>query len=132
MPPKVWAAWLEFIDGGGEPWFELKRFKREIHIGDDVLLWVSGKDAGARATATVVDEPRPDPEISGLDYESAPGAIWAHLSAPGPLATPLFRAEFIADPVLVDAPIIRSPMGSVHQLHPPQAERARALLAARR
>lgn len=131
MPPKVWAEWLEFIAGGGEPWFELKRFKREVHAGDDILLWVSGKDSGARAAATVIDEPGPDPEISGLDYVPAPGAIWAPLSPPRALAAPLLRSEFRADPVLADAPIIHSAMGSIHQLHPPQAERVRALLASR-
>src|SRR4051812_2923132 len=45
-----------------EEWWTLNQFTREVHVGDRVLIWVSGKNAGIYAIGTVVEEPivRPD------------------------------------------------------------------------
>lgn len=49
------------------PWL-VTRYAKEIAVGDGVLVWMSGENAGVYAIAEVIEPPQILKEISDLDY----------------------------------------------------------------
>src|SRR4051794_21127232 len=52
-----------------EEWWALNQHAKDVHVGDRVLIWISGKKAGIYAIGTVTDGPivRPD-SAEGMTY----------------------------------------------------------------
>lgn len=101
-----------------EMW-NLNQHTREVHAGDRVFIWISGESAGIYAVGTVTSEPVKMPDTpTGQGY-------WRERQGgkqPRPrvdvkytrkrLDRPLLREFMLADPVLRDLEIIKSPRGT--------------------
>ena len=95
----------------------VSRHGDDIHHGDRVYLWESGKNAGVLASATVADEvtERPDDESSRRFWKN-PNDI-----ATGPRVTlridrvldeKLPKSRLVADPRFADLAFLKAPMGT--------------------
>ena len=106
----------EALQDKAEDYWNLRQHASKIHIGDRVLLWVSGDEAGIYALGTVTTEPtvRPDaPEAA--PYWRAP----ENGSRPRPrvlvrfdrcfLDQPLKKTFLLTDPILCGLRVIGFP-----------------------
>ena len=99
--------------------WNLKQHAKEIHIGDRVLIWICGKEAGIYATGKVLTEPviRPDSAI-GMNYWLTPRDGLRPIARVVVrydkilLATPLFKEFIQCDPALWKLKILTSPRGT--------------------
>ncbi len=49
------------------PWF-VTRYRGEVSVGDGVLVWFAGADAGIYAIAEIIKEPQIFAKIPDLNY----------------------------------------------------------------
>lgn len=95
------------------PW-TVTRYAKEMQLGEGVLVWMSGADAGIYAIARIISQP-------GIMVKPPDIGYWLEQGKLGqkPCVTirfthklsdcPLLRSELKADPVLKDLIVIRQP-----------------------
>ena len=109
------------------PWL-VTRYREKITVGDGVLVWISGKQAGIYAIAQVIESAIVPTEMPDQDY-------WIDTSrAQGKphvkikflrrlLGQPLRRRELMQEPVLRDLLVIRAPHSTNFKVTPEQWQR---------
>ncbi|MFZ9736399.1 MAG: EVE domain-containing protein [Prochlorotrichaceae cyanobacterium] len=95
------------------PW-TVTRYAKEMKVGEGVLIWMSGSEAGIYAIATMVSLPEIIAKPPDMAYWLEQGKLGQK-----PCATirftqklldrPLLRSELKADPVLKDLTVIKQP-----------------------
>lgn len=102
-----------------EEYWNLNQHLTHVHTGDQVLIWVSGEDAGVYAVGTVITEPISRSDSStGLNYwqQSEDGLkIKARVKVRYNkclLDKPLLKEYLLADPILAGLKILRCAMGT--------------------
>lgn len=110
---------------------------REMHLGDAVILWQSGKDAGIYALGELTGEPYEK------IYEEGSEPPWAKSKGDGQpvaerrvsfkyttiLSDPILKAVIRQDPVLAGMQVIRSPQGTNFRVTPEEWEALQKLIA---
>ena len=102
-----------------QDYWNLKQHAKDIHIGDRVLIWICGKEAGIYATGKVLTEPaiRPD-SATGMVYWLTPKDGLRPIARVLVqydkilLNTPLFKAFIQCDPDLWNLKILNSLRGT--------------------
>ena len=110
--PDVWdlRAQLDKMEEGDEHEFRIVRYKTEYAVGDRVLLWNAGKEAGLYAIGQVSGEiyERPTDEE---DEEAEPVLVIPWMLT-RKLDAPVLRSDLIEHPVLKGLSVITAPQGS--------------------
>jgi len=110
---------LKSLESEVEEYWNLNQHAKDVHIGDRVLIWISGPDAGIYAVGTVTTEPVMMPDSpSGLEY----WLLMREGRRPKPrvlvrydrklLGRPLLKALIRNDPELWDLEILHFPRGT--------------------
>ncbi|NJK46964.1 EVE domain-containing protein [Candidatus Gracilibacteria bacterium] len=110
------------------PWL-VTRYNKEIQVGDGVLVWIAGEQAGIYAIAEIIEPPQIPIEISDLDYwiaidnakKDKPRVKLRFLRKL--LGQPLRRNEIKYDPILKDLLVIRAPNSTNFKVTTQQWER---------
>jgi EVE domain len=110
------------------PWL-VTRYNKEIQVGDGVLVWIAGEQAGIYAIAEIIEPPQIPIEISDLDYwiaidnakKDKPHVKLRFLRKL--LGQPLRRNEIKYDPILKDLLVIRAPNSTNFKVTTQQWER---------
>jgi hypothetical protein len=110
------------------PWL-VTRYDKEIEVGDGVLVWVAGEQAGIYAIAEIIEPPQISIELWDLDYwiaidnakKDKPRVKLRFLRKL--LGQPLRRNEIKYDPILKDLLVIRAPNSTNFKVTPQQWER---------
>ena len=131
--PKYYRVLNAIADFEQMPWL-VTRYGKEMNIGEGVLVWVSGKEAGIYATAEIVSLAEKLEDIPDRNY-------WIDKSRLGikPQAIIRFTAKFIEkpllreqlklDPVLKDLLVIRAPNSTNFKVTPQQWQRVHQVLS---
>ena len=82
-----------------EEWWNLNQHADDVRVGDRVLIWISGSDAGVYALGTVVAPPIVTPD-------SATGQAYWLEAEQGKRAKPRVRVRY--DRVLIDRPLLKA------------------------
>jgi hypothetical protein len=112
----------------------VRQHKKEIHAGDRVYFWRSGRAAGIMGVGTVVGEPEmqlidPDSAQFAKDESAFAGSeLRAMINVDRVLDSPILRQTIIDDPELGELKILRQPQGTNYPVTPDQDQRIRALL----
>lgn len=102
-----------------EELWNLNQHAKEVGIGDRVLVWVSGKDAGIYAIGTIVSEPvlRPD-SIVGMGYwvqaengRRSKARVRVRYDRVF-LDHPLRKVYIVCDPALAQLQVMKAPRGT--------------------
>lgn len=113
------------------PWL-VTRYIKEIAIGDEVAIWVAGKEAGIYALAEVTDPPKMWESVPDLSY-------WLDKSRLGTkhqaqirftrklLNEPILRQDAMKDPILNNLLVIRAPSATNFKVTPEQWQRIQQL-----
>ena len=110
------------------PWL-VTRYGQQITVGDGVLVWISGKNAGIYAIAEISEPPKILTEIPDADYwidktrfrEDKPHVKIRLLRKL--LGQPLRRFELKFDQILKDLLVIRAPNSTNFKVTPEEWER---------
>jgi hypothetical protein len=90
---------LESLRKESEEWWNLNQHADDVRVGDRVLIWISGSDAGVYAVGTVVAPPTVTPD-------SATGQAYWLETEQGKRAKPRVRVRY--DQVLIDRPLLKA------------------------
>ncbi|BAU66950.1 hypothetical protein STA3757_43560 [Stanieria sp. NIES-3757] len=110
------------------PWL-VTRYAKEIAVGDGVLVWMSGENAGVYAIAEVIEPPQILKEISDLDYWLDPNKFKKnrlHVKIRfirKLIGQPLRRFELKYDRTLQNLLVIRAPNSTNFKVTPQEWER---------
>ena len=127
--PKVWdlRGRLDEMELGEENDFLIVRFKTEYAIGDRVLLWSSGSNAGlygmGEISGELYERGSEDEESDDADPELA--IRWRLTRKVDP---PILRSDLIDHPVLKGLSVITAPQGSNFRVTDEQWSELRSLL----
>jgi hypothetical protein len=89
---------LESLQNESEECWNLNQHADDVRVGDQVLIWISGSDAGVYAVGTVVAPPAITPDsVTGQAY-------WLEAEQ-GKRAKPRVRVRY--DRVLIDRPLLK-------------------------
>lgn len=110
------------------PWL-VTRYADKMQIGDGVLVWIAGPDAGIYAIAEIIETPKILDSIPDLDYWTTP--ISAKKDKPRAqlrflrklLGQPLRKHELRQDRILKDLLVIKAPNSTNFRVTPEQWER---------
>ena len=94
--------------------FTLVKAKREMAVGDEVIIYHTGDEKACVGFARVVKAAYPDPK------QKDPKLVVVDLEAGKPLARPVTLAEIKADPVFGDLALVRQGRLSVVPVPLPQ------------
>jgi predicted RNA-binding protein with PUA-like domain len=114
------------------PWL-VTRYQREITLGDGVLVWVAGAEAGIYAIAEISQPPQilatlPDQEYWLSPQNSKPEKPRAMLRFHRKLlGQPLRRADLKQDQILKGLLVIKAPNSTNFRVTPEQWQRVHAL-----
>ncbi len=125
--PQKWPGWADMLQRTppfDETWTASRR-RADMHVGDAVLLWKSGDQAGVYGVAKIIREPFEPEDGDESDFDSEWKVL---LSVERLLDAPLLRDELRQDPVLQDMEIIRQPAATNFRLSTPEYERLKQLL----
>ena len=90
---------IESLRTESEEWWNLNQHADDVRVGDRVLIWISGSEAGVYAVGTVVTPPIVTPDsTTGQAYWLAPEQ--------GKQAKPRVRVRY--DRVLLDRPLLKA------------------------
>ena len=110
------------------PWL-VTRYAKEIAVGDGVLVWMSGENAGVYAIAEVIEPPQVLTEIPHLNYWLDPNKFKKnrlHVKIRfirKLLGQPLRRFELKYDRTLQNLLVIRAPHSTNFKVTPQEWER---------
>jgi predicted RNA-binding protein with PUA-like domain len=130
--PKYYRILDALGDRDELPWL-VTRYAKEIQIGDGVLVWMAGPDAGIYAIAEVIQTPEIYPVLPDPDYWLTPKN--AKLDKPRAqlkftrklLGQPLRRNELKQDQILGQLLVIRAPNSTNFKITESQWQRVCAL-----
>ncbi len=123
--PKYYRL-LDAIRDLDEIFWLVTRHTKDIQVGDGVLLWMSGQDAGVYAVAEVIEPPRLLETIPEPDYWLEPNRFRKdkpHVKIRlirKLLGQPLRRLELKHDRILRDLLVIRAPHSTNFRVTPQQ------------
>lgn len=130
--PKYYRIQDAIRDFDQMPWLTT-RYAKEIALGDGVIVWIAGKEAGAYAIATISGLPELMPNPSDRAYWIDKSRIGtrpqALLHFTQKLTTPILRTTVRQDPILKDLTIIRAPNSTNFRITPAQWQRFQTLIA---
>ena len=123
--PKYYRILDALGDQDQLPWL-VTRYAKEIEVGDGVLVWMAGPEAGIYAIAEVIKPPQLYPELPDPDYWLVPKN--AKLDKPRAelkfirklLGQPLRRNELKQDQILRELLVIRAPNSTNFKVTEPQ------------
>jgi predicted RNA-binding protein with PUA-like domain len=132
--PEIWDVRAGVNQLGTMNW-GVRQFKNEIHLGDDVFIWVSGRDAGIVALATVTS---PQGEYVDSTAETAlyPGGpppkfrgkqLRVYLRIDKVLTRRITRLELLQHPTLSDLTVLTMPRGTNFRVSARQAQELRSI-----
>lgn len=130
--PKYYRVLDAIADFEQMPWL-VTRYARDIKVGDGVLIWVAGKQAGIYATAEIIAPAEKLDDIPDRNYwidKSRLGIkpqAMIHFTAKFP-EKPLLREQLKQDPVLKDLLVIRAPNSTNFKVTPHQWQRVHQVL----
>lgn len=130
--PKYYRLLQAIEEQEGLPWL-VTRYSKEIQVGDRVLVWMAGPEAGIYAIAEVTKPPEIHPELPDGQYWLMPDQ--AKLDKPRVqlrflrklLGQPLRRHELKQDQILRDLPVIRAPNSTNFRVTEEQWQRVYSL-----
>ncbi|MEB3309662.1 MAG: EVE domain-containing protein [Snowella sp.] len=110
------------------PWL-VTRYADKMQVGDGVLIWIAGPDAGIYAIAEIVETPKILDTIPDLEYWTTP--VSAKKDKPRAqlrflrklLGQPLRKHELKQDRILKDLLVIKAPNSTNFKVTPEQWER---------
>jgi len=110
------------------PWL-VTRYSKEMQVGDGVLVWIAGTDAGIYAIAEVIEPPQLLEKIPDAEYWTIP--VSAKKDKPRAqlrflrklLGQPLRKHELKQDQILKDLLVIKAPNSTNFKVTPEQWER---------
>jgi len=97
-------------------WWQVPQYTAEVHVGDVVVIWRSGPDAGVIGVGRVVEEPqlRTGTDDSERPFVHEPNETPSTQAKIAVRVSPFVsKAEVAALAELAEHPIIRAPMGTV-------------------
>lgn len=114
------------------PWL-VTRYAKDIALGDGVLVWVSGKEAGIYALAEVTEPAQVLSQLPDRKYwtdasravDKAQAMIKFKQKL---LERPLLKINLLLDPVLKNLLVIRAPNATNFKVTPEEWQRVRELL----
>jgi predicted RNA-binding protein with PUA-like domain len=114
------------------PWL-VTRYAKEMQVGDGVLVWIAGPDAGIYAIAEIIEPPQILEQISDAEYWTIP--VSAKKDKPRAqlrflrklLGQPLRKHELKQDPILKALLVIKAPNSTNFKVSPEQWERVHQL-----
>ncbi|GAB4537944.1 MAG: hypothetical protein Tsb0014_27200 [Pleurocapsa sp.] len=119
---------LDAIQDLKETFWLVTRYTKDIEVGDGVLVWMSGENAGVYAVAEIIEPPHLLTEIPNPEYWIDP----THFREDRPhvkirflrklLGQPLRRLELKRDRILRDLLVIRAPHSTNFKVTPEQWE----------
>ena len=120
---------LDAIGDLDEMFWLVTRYSKQIQVGDGVLIWMSGQDAGIYAVAEVIEAPKILTELPEADYwldskrfrQDKPHVKIRFLRKL--LGQPLRRLELKYDQILKDLLVIRVPNSTNFKVTPEQWQR---------
>lgn len=99
--------------------WNLNQYSKDVHLGDKLLIWASGSEAGVYALGTVVSEPIFTPDsIVGQNYwnkkdDGKRPKPRVHVRYDRSLLNnPLLKIFIMHDPILQNMSIIQQPRGT--------------------
>ncbi|MFM7437083.1 MAG: EVE domain-containing protein [Snowella sp.] len=110
------------------PWL-VTRYAKEMQVGDGVLVWIAGPDAGIYAIAEIIELPQvletiPDAEYWTIPVSSKKDKPRAQLRFLRKLlGQPLRKHELKQDLILKDLLVIKAPNSTNFKVTPEQWER---------
>jgi hypothetical protein len=129
--PKYYRIQDAIRDFDEMPWLTT-RYAKEIALGDGVIVWIAGKEAGAYAIAEIGGLPELMPNPSDRAYWIDKSRIGtrpqAMLRFTQKLTTPILRTTVRQDPILKDLTIIRAPNSTNFRLTPAHWQRFHTLI----
>lgn len=110
------------------PWL-VTRYAKEMQVGDGVLVWIAGADAGIYAIAEIIELPQLLEKIPDAEYWTIP--VSAKKDKPRAqlhflrklLGQPLRKHELRQDQILKDLLVIKAPNSTNFKVTPEQWER---------
>jgi predicted RNA-binding protein with PUA-like domain len=110
------------------PWL-VTRYAKEMQVGDGVLVWIAGADAGIYAIAEIIEPPQLIKTIPDAEYWTIP--VSAKKDKPRVqlrflrklLGQPLRKHELKQDSILKDLLVIKAPNSTNFKVTPEQWER---------
>ena len=110
------------------PWL-VTRYVKEMQVGDGVLVWIAGADAGIYAIAEIIESPQLLEKIPDAEYWTIP--VSAKKDKPRAqlrfmrklLGQPLRKHELKQDQILKDLLVIKAPNSTNFKVTPEQWER---------
>lgn len=132
--PKYYRLLQAIGDRDELPWL-VTRYGKEIEVGDRVLVWMAGPEAGIYAIAEVSKAPEIYAELPDAEYWLKPNQ--AKLDKPRAqlkflrklLGQPLRRHELKQDQILRNLLVIRAPNSTNFRVTPEQWQRVCSLKA---
>jgi hypothetical protein len=98
-------------------WWRVPQYTSEVHVGDVVVLWRSGPDAGAIGVGRVVDEPQlltePDPDDAAFIREVADWSATTQARIQVRPTSFVSKEQVAALDSFTEHPIVVAPMGTV-------------------
>jgi predicted RNA-binding protein with PUA-like domain len=121
---------IEKLDG---IYWLVTRYDKEINPGDQVLIWIAGKQAGIYAIAEVAEAPQFMDEPPDIDIWTMPIRAKARFYAPVTfqqklLDTPLLKSVLRLDRILHEMEVIRHPHNTNFRISEEQWHQIMALL----
>ena len=113
------------------PW-QVTRYGKEMAVGDGVLVWISGNEAGIYALAEITNTPQTFSELPDIKYyidgSRAKGKSFAQIGFLRKLlGQPLRKKELKEDRILKNLLVIRAPNSTNFKVTPEQWERVHQL-----
>jgi hypothetical protein len=106
---------------GEEPW-SATRLRDQMHVGDTVYYWQSGKGAGVYGIGTIVSPPQ-----QGLDIGYGDWGVVTKIER-SLVTQHIPKEEFLKNPVLRESTIIKSPQGTNFLLSKEEASEIKKLI----
>jgi len=131
--PKYYRVLDAIRDCQQMPWLTT-RYAKEVALGDRVLVWIAGPEAGIYALAEIAELPALRPDPPDRKYWLDPSRIGSKPQAmlrftEKLLERPLLRPALKHDPVLKDLLVLRAPNSTNFRVAPEQWQRVQTLVA---
>lgn len=124
---------LEAIQKLDRIYWLVTRYNKEIATGDQVLIWIAGKQAGIYALAEILEAPQFMDEPPDIDIWTMPVRAKARFYAlvtfqQKLLDAPLLKSALLYDRILYELEVIRRPHNSNFRVSQAQWHRVISLL----
>jgi MoxR-like ATPase len=111
-------------------------YRKEIEVGDEAYIWVSGPGAGIIAAGRILNNPTEAQQDEGEDqFSIEPGRfagkrLRVRIKIENVLSYPILRSDLVEHSVLKDLAIIRFANAAIFKVKPVEHEALRALIGA--